>query len=143
MAHVVVGSQNDRAQNDSGLKPVQHTEMEKTLMKHATIIFLLLTSGWLMAQSAPDQSANNKQVTVEGCVTRLSGDYVLTQSDPGNSYVLHSAHSVKLGHYLGQEVKVEGSKSPTLSDSSDTGKRSPATTITVSSISSIAKECRP
>ena len=73
-------------------------------MKHATMVFLLLTGGWLMAQANSDRSPNDKkeQVTVQGCVSRSSGDYVLTQSDPGNSYVLHSVNNIQLGHYLGQ-----------------------------------------
>jgi hypothetical protein len=114
-------------------------------MKRTTMMFLLLIGGSLMAQANPDQSPNDKkeQVTVQGCVGRSSGDYVLVQSDPGNSYVLHSGNNVKLGHYLGQQVKVIGTKSPTLSDSSDATRSAPSTTITVNSISSISKECRP
>jgi hypothetical protein len=72
-------------------------------MKHTTIVFLLLAGGWLMAQANPGQSGSNKQeqVTVQGCVSRSSGDYVLTLLDPGNSYVLRSANNnVKLGHLL-------------------------------------------
>ncbi len=84
-----------------------------------------------------------EQVTVQGCVSRLSGDFILMQVDPGNSYVLHSLNHVKLGHYLGRQVKVTGTKSPTLNDSSDTGKSVPPITITVNSISTVSKECRP
>jgi hypothetical protein len=119
--------------------------MEETLMKHTTMVFLLLVGGWLMAQANPDLSPNGKkeQVTARGCVSRSSGDYVLTQFDPGNSYVLHSVNNIKLGHYLGQEVKVTGTKSPTLSDASDAGRSAPSTTITVNSVTTISKECRP
>jgi hypothetical protein len=119
--------------------------MEEALMKHTTILFLLLVGGWLMAQSNPGQSAKDKQeqVTVQGCVNRLGGDYVLTQSDPGNSYVLHSGKNVKLGHYLGRQVNVVGMKSSTLNDASDSGRSTPSTTIVVSSISTISKECKP
>jgi hypothetical protein len=125
--------------------PVQNTRMEETLMKHMTMVFLLLVGGGLMAQANPGQTENNKQeqVTAQGCLTRSSGDYVLTESDPGNSYVLHSGHDVKLGHYLGQQVKVIGTKSETLSDSSDTGRSAPPATITVRSITTISRECRP
>ena len=114
-------------------------------MKHTTMVFLLLVGGWLMAQANPDRSPNGKKepVTVRGCVSRSSGDYVLTQFDPGNSYVLHSVKNIKLGHYLGQEVKVTGTKSPTLSDASDAGRSAPSTTITVNSVTTISKECRP
>ena len=85
-------------------KLLDNTQVEETLMKHATMVFLLLTGGWLMAQANSDRSPNDKkeQVTVQGCVSRSSGDYVLTQSNPGNSYVLHSVNNIQLGHYLGQ-----------------------------------------
>ena len=114
-------------------------------MKRTTMMFLLLMGGSLMAQANPDRSPNDKkeQVTVQGCVSRSSGDYVLMQSDPGNSYVLHSGNNVRLGHYLGQQVKFKGTKSPTLSDSSDAARSAPSTTITVNSINTISKECRP
>jgi hypothetical protein len=119
--------------------------MEETLMKCPTMMFLLLLGGSLMAQANPDRSPNDKkeQVTVRGCIGRSSGDYVLTQLDPGNSYVLHSVNNIKLGHYLGQQVKVVGTTSPTLSDASDAGRSAPSTTITVNSISTLSKECTP
>jgi hypothetical protein len=119
--------------------------MEETLMKLTIMMFLLLISGSLMAQANPDRSPNHRreQVTARGCVSRSSGDYVLIRSDPGNSYVLHSGNNVKLEHYLGQQVKVTGSKSPTLSDASDSGRSAPSTTITVNSVSTFSKECRP
>jgi len=116
-------------------------------MKYTTMVFLLLIGGggWVLAQANPDRSPNDKkeQVTVQGCVGRSSGDYVLMQSDPGNSYVLHSGNNVRLGHYLGQQVKFKGTKSPTLSDSSDAARSAPSTTITLNSINTISKECRP
>jgi hypothetical protein len=119
--------------------------MEETFMKHTTMVFVLLVGGWLVAQTNSEPSQNNKQdqVTVQGCVNRSSGDYVLIESDPGNSYVLHSANHIKLARYLGQQVKVTGTKSSTLSDTSDSGRSAPPTTITVSSISTVAKECKP
>jgi CDP-diacylglycerol pyrophosphatase len=117
--------------------------MEEMLMKYAMMVCLLLAGGSLMAQASPDQSSKGEQVTVQGCVSRSSGDYILMQADPGNSYVLHSANHVKLGHYLGQQVKVTGTKSPTLNDSSDAGRAATSTTIMVSSISTISKECKP
>jgi hypothetical protein len=114
-------------------------------MKRITMMFLLLIGGWLMAQANPDRSPNDKnkeQVTARGCVGRSSGDHVLTQLDPGNSYVLHAVNNIKLGHYLGQEVKVTGTNSPTLNDASDAGRSAPSTTITVNSVATISEECR-
>jgi hypothetical protein len=115
-------------------------------MNKATMVLLLLMGGgWLMAQANSNGSPIDKpgQVTVQGCVSRSSGDYVLMQFDPGNSYVLHSANDIKLGHYLGEEVRVIGTESPTLSDTSDAGRSAASTTIMVNSISTITKECRP
>jgi hypothetical protein len=115
--------------------------MEEMLMKYATMILLLLVGAALMAQANPKDSQG--QVTVQGCVSRSSGDYILMQADPGNSYVLHSANHVKLGRYLGQQVKVTGTKSSTLNDSSDAGRAATSTTLMVNSISTISKECKP
>jgi hypothetical protein len=64
---------------------------------------------------------NKDRSLYAGCVSRSSGDYVLMQPDPGNSYVLHSVDNIKLGRYLGQQVKITGTESPTLSDTSDSG----------------------
>jgi hypothetical protein len=114
-------------------------------MMKTTAFVLLFVGSCLVAQSGQAQSQPSTkakgQVTVEGCVARQSGDYILTESDPGNSYVLHAADNIKLGQYLGQQVKVTGTKSPTLSDSSDTGRSTSSVTITVSSIKTISKEC--
>jgi len=111
-----------------------------------TSVFMLLFVGSCLvaqpghAQSQPSSKAKG-QVTVQGCVSRQSEDYILTQSDPGNSYVLHAADNIKLGQYLGQQVKVTGTKSPTMSDSSDAGRSPSSVTLTVSSIKTVSKEC--
>jgi hypothetical protein len=115
-------------------------------MTKTTLFVLLFVGSGLIAQSAQAQSQPSTkakgQVTVQGCVTRQSADYILTQSDPGNSYVLHAAaDNIKLGQYLGQQVKVTGTKSSTLSDSSDAGRSPSAVTLTVSAIKTISKEC--
>jgi hypothetical protein len=118
---------------------------EVTLMIKTTVFVLLFLGSCLIAQSVQAQSQPSTkakgQVTVQGCVSRQSEDYILTQSDPGNSYVLHAADNIKLGQYLGQQVKVTGTKSPTLSDSSDAGRSTSAVTLTVSSVKTISKEC--
>jgi hypothetical protein len=110
-----------------------------------TTLFVLFVGSCLITQSSQAQSQPstkaNGQVTVQGCVSRQSGDFILTESDPGNSYVLHSADKIKLGQYLGQQVKATGTKSPTLSDSSDAGRSTSSVTLTVSSIKTISKEC--
>jgi hypothetical protein len=114
----------------------------------ATIVFTaLLVGGWLIAQSSADQGQHapkeqKGQVTVQGCVSRSSGDFILMQTDPANSYVLQSSRKIKLDHYLGQQVQVTGTESPTMSNSSNF-KRRPGSqvTITVDSINTISKKC--
>ena len=114
-------------------------------MIKTTVFVLLFVGSCLIVQSGQAQSQPStkakEQVTVQGCVSRQSGDFILTQSDPANSYVLHAADNIKLSQYLGQQVKVTGTKSPTLSDSSDAGRSTSAVTLTVSSVKTISKEC--
>jgi hypothetical protein len=114
-------------------------------MIKTTLFVLLFVGSSLVAQSSQAQSQPSTkakgQVTVQGCVGRQSEDFILTQSDPGNSYVLHAADKIKLSQYLGQQVKVTGTKSPTLNDSSDAGRSTSPVTITVSSVKTISKEC--
>jgi hypothetical protein len=115
----------------------------ETLMNKAILLVVLFGGSWLMAQTNPDQPKEKKgQVTVQGCVSRSSGDYVLMQSDPGNSYVLHATNKIKLGPYLGRQVEVTGTESPTMSSSSDAGRRVSSVTIMVDSINTISKECK-
>ncbi len=115
------------------------------------IAMLLLSGGLLAAQDSypakndqKDVKDSNGQVTVRGCVSRSSGDYVLIKQNPPMTYELHGTHKVRLGHFLGQRVEVTGTESPTLSTSSDamnkTGSAAP-TTINVTSVRTIDKEC--
>jgi hypothetical protein len=116
-------------------------------MNKTVLLGVLFVGSWLMAQANPDQSQHppdekKGQVTVQGCVSRASGNFVLMQSDPGNSYVLHATNKINLGHYLGQQVEVTGTESPTMSSSSDSGRRSASLTIMVDSINTISKQCK-
>src|SRR5271170_4147492 len=58
------------------------------------ILVLLLSSSCLLAQSSSGAAnqGNSKdskgQITVQGCVDRRAGDYVLIQQDPGMTYEL-------------------------------------------------------
>jgi hypothetical protein len=93
----------------------------------------------------PNQAAKDKKgkVTRQGCVTRSSGDFILMQSDPGNSYVLAPTGKIKLENYLGHEVEVTGTESTSMSTSTNfTRKRAGSSlTITLDSIKTLAKEC--
>jgi hypothetical protein len=111
-------------------------------MNRTTVFALLLAGGGLMAQSQTQQPPNEKsgQATVQGCVSRSSGAFMLMQSDPGNSYVLRPSGKLKLDPYLGQQVEVTGRETPTTSTSSY--RRAPAAvTIVVESIKTISKQC--
>jgi len=112
---------------------------------------LLLSGRFLLAQySTPpstgqhDATDSKGQVTVQGCVGRSSGDYVLTKQNPAMTYELQGTHKIRLRNYLGQRVEVTGSESPTMSTSSDamnkTGSAA-SVTLTLTSIRTIDKEC--
>ncbi len=112
-----------------------------------TVLFVLLLSGTvLLAQdTAPNNSKDSKgQETIQGCVNRSSGDYILMKQNPGVSYQLQATGKIRLRHYLGQRVEVIGSESPTMSTSSDSinrmGSAAPVT-LTITSIRTIDKDC--
>jgi hypothetical protein len=116
-----------------------------------TLCFVLVLSGSvLLAQdsnsntSKQNSKASKGDVTVQGCVGRFSGDYILTKQQPAITYELQATGKIKLRQYLGQRVEVTGSEAPSMSTSSDaltkTGSAS-AVTITISSIKTISKEC--
>ena len=114
-------------------------------------VALLLSAGILLAQDSTSaktshhkSKASNDEVTVQGCVGRSSGDYVLTKQNPAMTYELQATGKTRLRNYLGQRVEVTGTESPTMSSTSDalnkTGSASPVT-LTISSIKTIDKEC--
>jgi hypothetical protein len=111
------------------------------------LVALLLSASFAWAQDKPADASNNSQtaksqVTLQGCVTRLNGDYILLKQDPGVSYELQAGSKIKLHSFLGQQVEVTGQKSASLSTSSDAESRSASpVTITVTSIRTINKEC--
>src|SRR5579863_10139470 len=112
---------------------------------------LLLTASFLLAQDSSatkDSSHNSKaskdEITVQGCVGRSSGDYVLTKQNPAMTYELQATGKTRLRNYLGQRVEVTGKESSTMSSSSDalnkTGSAAPMT-LTIISIRTVDKEC--
>jgi hypothetical protein len=111
---------------------------------------VLLAGSLLRAQGNPSNPSqhNSKaakgEITVQGCVGRSSGDYVLTKQNPAMTYQLEASGKTRLRQYLGQRVEVIGQESATLSSSSDalnkTGSAS-SVTLTISSIRTIDKEC--
>jgi hypothetical protein len=120
-------------------------------MKQTILLVLVISAGGLPAQdnntfsgASHDKSEHAKgQTTVQGCVGRSNGDYILVKQDPAVTYELQSSGKTKLDHYLGQQVEVIGRKSPSLSTSSDflTGRVPSPVTLTVTSIQTITKEC--
>jgi hypothetical protein len=120
-------------------------------MRKLCFAMLLLSGGLLLAQDSypanngqQDVKDSKGQVTVRGCVSRSGGDYTLIKQNPAMTYELQGSHGVKLRDYLGQRVEVTGTESTSLSSSSDamnkTGSAAP-TTITVTSIRTIDKDC--
>jgi hypothetical protein len=110
---------------------------------------LLLTASFLMAQDSSatkgsSHKASKDEITVQGCVGRSSGDYVLTKQNPAMTYELQATGKTRLRNYLGQRVEVTGTEGPTMSSSSDalnkTGSAS-SVTLTISSIKTIDKDC--
>jgi len=117
-----------------------------------TFWFVLLLSGsFLLAQdSNPGNPSQHKsktskgQETVQGCVGRFSGDYILTKQDPAMTYELQATGKIKLHQYLGQRVEVTGSESPSMMTSSDAMAKTGApssVTLTITSIKTLEKEC--
>jgi hypothetical protein len=115
------------------------------------LFILLLSSSFLAAPDSNSSAAGEHQsknakgeVTVQGCVGRFGGDYILSKQDPGVTYQLQATGKIKLRRYLGQRVEVTGSEAPTMSTSSDalnrSGSASPVT-ILITSIKTISKEC--
>jgi hypothetical protein len=102
---------------------------------------LLLSSSFLLAQ---DSKESKGQVTVQGCVGRASGDYILMKQDPAVTFELQATGKIRLRQYLGQRVEVTGREAPSMSTSSDALARAGApspVTLTITSIKTIEKEC--
>src|SRR5580700_9976426 len=112
---------------------------------------LLLAGSLLLAQDSAPANTNQQggkdskgAVTVRGCVSRSSGDYILMKQDPAVTYELQGTHRIRLRNYLGQRVEVTGSESSTLASSSDAlnkvGSAAPVT-LTITSIKTLDKDC--
>ena len=100
-------------------------------------VALLLSASFLLAK-------DSKQVTVRGCVSKASGDYILEKQNPAMTYELQATGKIKLSQYLGQRVEITGTTSPSMATSSDAIERGGApspVTLTVSSIRTVSKEC--
>jgi hypothetical protein len=120
-------------------------------MRKVWFVLLLFSGSLLLAQdsSSSTMSLDNSkdfkgEVTVQGCVGRASGDYILTKQNPGMTYELQATGKTKLRQYLGQRVEVTGKESPSMSTSSDTMTKTgsaSSVTLTITSIKAIAKEC--
>jgi hypothetical protein len=125
--------------------------LEETFMRKIWIVTLLLSGRLLLAQDSHPATSDlatkdsKGQATLQGCVSRSSGDYTLIKQNPAMTYELQGSRKIKLRHYLGQRVEVTGSESPTMSSSSDamnrTGSAAPVT-LTITSIRTIDKDCR-
>ncbi len=114
-----------------------------------TLWAVLLAVSSPMAQSGPGQPSGankrrSKNVTVQGCLGTQKGDYVLMQTDPGNTYELEESHKIKLEPHLGEQVEITGWERPSLSTSSDVfvpNRGVSPVTIVVESVRMLAKRC--
>jgi hypothetical protein len=118
-------------------------------MRTLCFAILLLSGSVLVAQDSTGKSQrevkkSKGEITVQGCVGRSSGDYVLTKQNPAMTYELQATGKTRLRNYMGQRVEVTGTEGPTMSTSSDalnkTGSAS-SVTLTITSIRTIDKEC--
>jgi hypothetical protein len=119
-------------------------------MRKSWFVFLL-SGSFLLAQdsnpsAAPQHTSKESkgQITVQGCVGRSSGDYILMKQHPAITYELQATGKIKLRQYLGQRVEVTGKESPSMSTSSDSLTKTGApssVTLTITSIKTIAPEC--
>ena len=112
-------------------------------MRHSLFVLLLLGSFPLANPSQHDSRPSKGEITVQGCVSRSAGDFILMKHDPGMSYQLHAPDTINLNHYLGQQVEVTGKDSPSLSTSSSPSGRvgSSSVALTITSIKTIDKRC--
>jgi hypothetical protein len=141
--------------DSTGTQEGDHSELmnqrKRIVLKQAMQLVLVISAAVLLAHDNNPSSGANRdssehakgQTTVQGCVGRSNGDYILVKQDPAVTYELRSSGKTKLGHYLGQQVEVTGRKSASLSTSSDflAGRVPSPVTITVTSIKTITKEC--
>lgn len=114
------------------------------------LLALLFAASFALAQDSqsaatPENSKHAKgEVTLQGCMSRSSGNYVLIKQNPPITYELQATGKIRLRNYMGQRVEVTGQEGPTMSTSSDalnkTGNASPVT-ITVNSIKTIDQRC--
>ena len=131
-----------------------------------TVFVLLLSAGWMMAQtSTPDQSSGAQsesqsqmgqtgtqtgQMTVRGCLSETStgsGIYVLTDSS-GNTYQLQG-DATQLSSHVGQEIEVQGtavssgnpSAMGTPSGTTGTESQNAKNALTVQSVKKISDTC--
>ena len=117
-------------------------------MKNAVILVITFLAPLLMAQGNNDDEFHHstknqwEHMTVHGCISQLSGYYILRHTDVGSPYVLDSTSEVNFDEYVGQRVEVVGSESSKLSSSKKSPFRLP-TTIIVHSIRSFlnSKRC--
>jgi hypothetical protein len=114
------------------------------------LFVLLLLSSFPLARpsvagnpSQHDPKSSKGEITVQGCVSRSAGDFILMKHDPGMTYQLHAPGTINLTHYLGQQVEVTGKDSPSMSTSSNpSGSHgSPSVALTITSIKTIEKRC--
>jgi PEGA domain len=121
-------------------------------MKNLTYLMVVCAVSLLVGRSDAKEpsseirnpSSSRDDITVQGCVARSTGYYILIRTEPGNTYNLEEgSRTIKLGSYLGEQVEVTGWESPQLSNSSSVfySTAPSAVTVMVTSIKTLAERC--
>jgi len=108
---------------------------------------LLCSALWLQAQDTSTQTSpgsdTSKQTSIEGCLQRSDGNFILTDS-AGITYELRGDTSM-LSKHIGHLVKVTGSPSDSGTPSSTSNASSGSSqqqTLTVDKVKHISETCK-
>ena|SRR5690348_5521180 len=92
-------------------------------MKNAATFGMIFVATLLTAQPNDDNgfqhSSKNQweHMTIHGCISRLSGYYILRHTEVGSPYVLDSTSEMNFDQYVGQCVEIVGTESSSMSSS--------------------------
>jgi hypothetical protein len=109
---------------------------------------LLLSAGWLMAQSTTSSSSSTSGTehsmnkTMRGCLGGSAGSYTLTETS-GKEFNLRG-DSAQLAEHLGQEVRITGEETKAPASTSTTSQSASSTsnpTLEVSKVEKVAATC--
>ena len=147
-----VGEQRNKNTVFTVITSVQNAISQVIGMKKITYLMVLCAVSLLVGRSdakepsseSRNPSSSRGYITVQGCVAKSTGYYILMRTEPGNTYNLEEgSRTIKLDSYLGEQVEVTGWESPQLSNSSSVfySTAPSAVTVMVMSIKTLAERC--